>query len=227
MKETMIIIPSLDPDEKIIKVVKSLKEVGFNNILVINDGSSKETLKYFEVLKKEFGCDILSYENNLGKGNALKLGYESLLKNKSIKKVISVDGDGQHIVNDVVKVNNNIEEGSITIGTRTFGKGVPFRSRLGNKVSSIIFSTISKRKITDTQSGLRGIMRSDLDKIIRISGSRFEYEMNVLLNLKKISLNLIEIPIETIYIDNNKTSHYKVIKDSFKIFKVIIKNIIS
>lgn len=227
MNKTLIIIPSLNPDEKILTVVKNLKEKGFQNILVINDGSNKEKESYFIKLEKEFNCEIISYEKNKGKGRALKIGFFEVLKKKNIENVITVDGDNQHKAIDVCRVNREIKKGHIVLGSRTFSKEVPFRSRLGNNVISNLFKCISRSNITDTQTGLRGFSIEDLDKVMNIEGERFEYEMNVLLNLDKLSLKVVEVPIETVYIENNKTSHFRVVSDSVKILNRIFKFMIS
>ncbi len=225
LDKILIIVPSLDPDKKLELVVKSLQKVGFSNILLIDDGSEINNKHHFEKLKVESNCILLTHDVNKGKGRALKTGFNYALQNiKNFKAVITVDGDNQHKADDVLKIAQNIEINSITLGVRTFDKGVdiPWRSRAGNIASAFAFRIISGNNINDTQTGLRGFHIENLQDIINVDGERFEYEMNVLLHLKKLNITPIQIPIKTIYINENETSHFNPILDSFKVFKTIL-----
>lgn len=227
MSETLIIIPSLNPDEKILTVVKTLKLKGFTNFLIINDGSEEENNHYFNSLKQDYGCEIITNKKNNGKGNALKQGFNRAIIMVNVESVITVDDDNQHKADDVLNVKKHLKIGHITLGSRIFTKDVPFKSYIGNKISSILFKYITKSNISDTQTGLRGMYIEDLKKIIEIDGERFDYEMNVILNLNRLSLNIVEVPIKTVYIENNETSHFKVITDTLKICSVIFKFLLS
>lgn len=227
MDEIYVLIPSLDPDEKLIKVISSLKKYGFNNILIVNDGSSNKD--FFIKAKEEFSCKILTHSSNKGKGCALKTGFNYIisLQNDSIKGVVTVDGDNQHKACDVLSVKQKLCEvtDTLVLGVRQFKgiENIPLRSRLGNKMSAFIFKILSGENIEDTQTGLRGIPISHLQRFIDIEGERFEYEMNILLQLKKLNLKLIQVPIKTIYLDENESSHFQPINDSIRVFACILK----
>jgi len=104
---------------------------------------------------------------------------------------------------------------------------VPARSRFGNKVTSAVFKALFGMKITDTQTGLRVIPAEFLPTMLEIEGDRYEYETNMLMALKPAGIPLREVGIETVYINENQTSHFRPIRDSLRIYGLIIKFILS
>lgn len=225
--DTTIIIPSLNPDSKLEKVVEGLVEAGYEDIIVVNDGSDAEHIKPFERLDKLKQCTILTHEVNKGKGRALKTAFSYILENRrDIAGVITVDGDNQHQVKDITACRDLMikEKNSIILGCREFsGENVPARSRFGNNFTSFVFRTACGVNISDTQTGLRAIPFMYLNKMLEIEGERFEYETNMLLSLKKFDIPYKEQKIETVYIEENQTSHFNPIIDSIKIYKIILK----
>lgn len=208
-----IIIPSLNPDNKLLNLVNELIEKGLNNIIVVNDGSSKEYNKIYNKLPKE--VRYIKYENNKGKGYALKTAVKELTSEDAF---ITVDSDGQHKVSDVLKVLKELKNNNLVFGARNFKqKNVPFRSKFGNYFSRLAYFTKTLKKCPDTQTGLRGINIKYKKLFLNTNGDRYDFEMNFLCSLKE---KIKYINIETIYEkDNNKKSHFKVIKDSFLIYK--------
>ena len=229
--ENIILIPSLNPDEKLLQLVKSLKELNIEKIVIVNDGSDASCLHIFEKLSREYNCTVLTHEKNEGKGAALKTGIDAINKmGLNIAGYVTADADGQHSPHDIARIagvlNNN--PSSLILGVRDFNKNnVPFKSRYGNKITSVIFLLISGRRCSDTQTGLRGIPFNLTDEILKIDGQRFEYETNMLMQLAKNKINFIEVPIETIYVDNNRKSHFRPFRDSFLIYGQILKFILS
>lgn len=215
MKVT-IIIPSYNPTKKLIKLVSELQEY-FDDILIVDDGSSKETKKIYESIKN---VKILYNETNLGKGESLKKGIKSL---KDTDAFITVDADYQHLPKDVVKIKEALKSNDIVLGTRNFNnKNVPLRSKFGNKFSSIIYKIKTGITLNDTQTGLRGINIKYKDLCLNTIGSRYEYEMNFLYNLAKNKIDFKCINISTIYEDDNKGSHFHAFRDSILIYKWLI-----
>ncbi|MEG1774202.1 MAG: GtrA family protein, partial [Oscillospiraceae bacterium] len=100
---------------------------------------------------------------------------------------------------------------------------VPPKSRLGNKLTSLTFAAVCGLRISDTQTGLRAIPRRALAPLSALEGERFEYETNMLLAARRIGLPIRERTIQTIYIDENATSHYRPLLDSLKILRLILK----
>lgn len=222
-----IIIPSLNPDEKLMLVVHSLIETGFKDIIIVNDGSDKEHAEPFLEAGKLAECTILTHEVNRGKGRALKTAFEyCLLHRKEIDGVVTVDGDNQHRAQDILACAQKMQEEkeAVILGVRDFsGKDVPFKSRFGNHMTSFVFRFACGMKISDTQTGLRAIPFAWLKEMCEVSGERFEYETNMLLTFKKLGISYVEVPIQTVYIDENATTHFHPIRDSIKIYGIIFK----
>lgn len=225
-----IIIPSLSPDTKLIKLVNELINVGFTNIIVVNDGSEKEYDKFFAKVKS-LGCSLCVHDENKGKGQALKTAFKYVKENISnCLGVITVDGDGQHMVKDIIRCAEAMVENTnkLVLGCRIFNsKDIPMRSRLGNKLTCKVFKIFTGLNISDTQTGLRAIPINLLDFYINLNGNRFEYETNMLISSKEKNIELIEVPIETVYLENNKTSHFQPLKDSFLIYKLFFKFVLT
>lgn len=220
-----VIIPSLDPDEKLNNVVNGLLKRGFNDIVLVNDGSREANRFRFDELSKLPQCTVLTHEQNLGKGAALKTAFAYILKNRpNCIGVITVDGDDQHHPDDVAEIARQLKtdsEKAVILGVRDFLQSdVPLRSRLGNRVISMIFGLFCRRHITDTQTGLRAIPFEYLDKFLSLEGERFEYETNMLLALSPLKIPLREAAIRTIYIESNQTSHFKTFADSVRILRM-------
>lgn len=218
----IVLIPSYEPDEKLINLVKELKENKLD-IIVVNDGSKENYNKIFEVVSKK--AKVISYEINRGKGFALKTGFEYIKENYKDYIVITMDSDGQHIVSDAIKLSDYAEKhlDELVIGKRKRNVNTPLRSKIGNRFTMFIYNISTGVSIYDTQTGLRAFSNKLMDFMIEVDGSRYEYEMNVLLQAPSKGIKIKEIDIKTIYIENNKNSHFNTLKDSYRVYKEIIK----
>ena len=222
MKQRIALIPSYEPDEALLEVVKELLENSFT-VVVVNDGSPSSYDGVFAELPKE--VNYLSYETNMGKGYALKHGLKYIKDNfPSESIVVTMDSDGQHKVSDAIKIIATCEkEGGLIVGSRHFGKGTPFKSRFGNWMARTTFLLSTHHKLYDTQTGLRAFDHSLIETMLGVKGNRYEYEMNVLLESISRGIYIKEVAIETIYLNNNAGTHYNPFKDTMRIFKEVIK----
>ena len=222
-----IVLPSLNPDEKFGAVVDGLLESGFENIAIVDDGSKDDEQHWFNSAAEHPQCHVLHHGVNKGKGRALKTAFEYVLeKLPDVEGVITIDGDGQHLLKDIIACGEKLLENpeKVVLGCRNFNlPGIPARSVAGNKTTARLFRICYGIKLSDTQTGLRAISIKYLPKFCRIEGERFEYETNMLLNMKRWGIGFYEQPIETVYEDDNVRSHYNTVKDSLRIFKVMIK----
>ena len=217
--DTYILIPAYRPDHLLIELLINLKKEKFDCI-VVNDGSGE---KFDDVFKEAEKYAIILKQNiNRGKGAALRLGFSYVnLHPNNHNYVITCDADGQHAVKDIVRVNDKLHEtNNVVLGSRKFDKSVPKRSRNGNFMSRLCRTLITKEYVPDDQCGLRGF-------IITLPGDHYEYEMNVICNLQIKRLKFEEVPIETIYLDGNKSSHFKPNLDTFRIQRSIWVNAIA
>ncbi len=225
-KKVTVVIPSLDPDEKLIEVVKGIESVGFEDVVLVNDGSKKENLHYFEEAAAIMPgkVTILHHEVNKGKGAGIKTALRWYLANRPDGLgVVTVDGDNQHHHEDTKAcVLKMLETDTLVLGVRDFsGKDVPTRSKIGNRTASAIFRIFCGMKISDTQTGLRVFPNQVIPLFSEAKGERFEYETNMLLILKPNGIKMTEQKIRTVYIEENKSSHYRTVKDTWRIFKVV------
>ena len=218
----VILIPSYEPDDKLIKLVNNLKKEKLD-IVVVNDGSGKEYDNLFKEIDKK--SKVISYNTNKGKGYALKRGLEYIKENYKNYIVVTMDSDGQHSVKDAINLSNYAENhlDELVVGKRIRSKKTPLRSKIGNGITMLIYELTTGVKVYDTQTGLRAFSNNLMDFMLNVDGNRYEYEMNVLLQAPSNNIKIKEIEIETIYIENNKSSHFNTIKDSYRVYKEIIK----
>ena len=227
MEHLTIIVPCYQPDENLLKVIEGLESNGFDDIVVVNDGSAENTLPFFEDASKHESVTLLTHEVNKGKGRAMKTAFSYVLENipDSIG-VICVDADNQHTIGDILEMSRQMmaNPGFVYIGCRDFNDPkVPWRSRFGNKVTSFIFKYVLRIPVSDTQTGLRGIPREFLQDMIDTKGERYEFETEMLFTLKTNNIPHKETTIETVYIgESNDTSHFHPIRDSWRIYKLIL-----
>ena len=220
-------IPALNPGNSLTTYVDTLISKGYGHILVIDDGSRDEFRPVFDALEKKTECTILRHGINLGKGRALKDAMKYYLENfsGSLNGMITVDSDGQHTVPDVDKVAHALDEHplSLVLGARDFAtKNVPWKSSFGNKCTRIIMKLFIGGDIHDTQTGLRGIPNSLIERYSDLTGDRFEYETVMLMDAIRSKTPITEVTIETVYIDGNSETHFHPVIDSFKIYRVIL-----
>ncbi len=221
-----VVLPSLDPDEKLLAVIDGLLQYGFGDIILVNDGSKPENMHYFETAATHPEVHLLHHEVNRGKGAALKTAFAWCMENRpDCLGVVTVDGDNQHHPADTRACSEKmLETGSIVLGVRDFDQpDVPFKSRNGNKITSAVFKIFVNMIISDTQTGLRAIPANLLPLMNEIHGDRFEYETNMLLVMKDKELPFEEVKIRTVYIEENKSSHFRAFRDSWRIYKLILK----
>ncbi len=219
------IIPTLNPSEKILEVVNGLITHGFKLIIIVNDGSKPEKQYIFDKLNQYQEVEIVTHNINKGKGAALRTAFQYVLSNHpSFDGVVTLDDDGQHKIEDVIACAEALKENknSLIMGCRNFkAKETPFKNRLGNKITVFVFGLAYGVRISDTQTGLRAIPTQHLSIYLNVPGDRFEYESNMLVEAKNNSINFVEVPIQTIYLEKNKASHFNPIVDSWRIYKQI------
>lgn len=220
-----VIIPSLDPDTRLGEVVRSLQTEGFSDILLVDDGSKPENKPFFP---SGDGITLLVHEVNRGKGAALKTALRYILENRpQTRGALTCDGDGQHLARDARSVcEEMLKTGAYVLGVRDFSlPDVPRKSRIGNRASAAMLALVSGVSLRDTQTGLRAIPPSLLAPMAAVSGDRFEYETNVLLELKNMKAAYAQVTIQTVYLDSNKGSHYRPFADSMRIASLLLKYI--
>lgn len=229
--EVPVVIPSYEPDEKLMGLLRELRETGFENLVLVDDGSGQEYEPFFRRAREEFGARVLSHAVNQGKGRALKTAFNYCLKEfEEAPGVITADSDGQHSPECILACVDALlaHPDSLILGCRCFeGEDVPARSEFGNKCTRVVMKYLTGLTISDTQTGLRGIPAFFMERLLMVKGERFEFETNMLLETKEWKIPLVEVPIRTIYIDENRTSHFNPVRDSVKIYMIFGKFLFS
>ena len=225
-----VIVPAYEPDEKMISTIKGLIEAGFHDILVVDDGSSKECNEVFETVEQIAECTLLRHPVNKGKGAALKTAIQYFIENRKDREVVvTVDADGQHLVKDIEAVSKAaLETQKVVFGVRNFSEPhVPTRSKLGNNITATVFRLFFGMKLRDTQTGLRAFPKEYLPDMAVVEGERYEYETNVLLHMNRNRIPFEQVEITTVYIEENRSSHFRAVRDSLRIYALIIKYLFS
>ena len=225
-----IVIPSYEPDERLIALLHDLDAKEMGPVIIVNDGSSEEYDPIFrevESIITKRGGKYISYRPNRGKGRALKTAFSYITENMpDALGCVTADSDGQHTpecINNIIE-NLKAKPDNLILGVRQFEKkDIPWKSWFGNTLTIKVFSYVAGMKVNDTQSGLRGIPFRFMKELIDCKGERFEYEMQMLLECAG-RYDLTEVPIQTIYESKeNHQTHFKPIRDSFRIYKILGK----
>lgn len=222
-----LLIPIYEPTDRVLPFLKQFSEGEFDAFLVVDDGSGEKYADIFEFVRKETVFTVLSYEGNKGKGYALKTGMKELIsKYPNLDTIVTADGDGQHLHDDIIKVAEKAKENpfALVLGVRDWSKAPP-KSASGNKWSARYFWLATQRKISDCQTGLRAIPSDAFDMALNTYGHRFDYEMNFLLPASR-EFGFVEVVINTIYEDGNKGTHFRPVADSLLIMRTPIAYIL-
>jgi putative flippase GtrA len=222
----VFLIPSYKPTDMLCSLLEKLRLANPSHIVIVDDGSGPAYASIFERAKQVAGTSLLTNAVNLGKGAALKHGMNHILVNHPrCAGIVTADADGQHAAADILKVAAALTEnpGRVIFGTRRFGSDVPLRSRFGNTVSRYLYRLFIGLNLSDTQTGLRGLPRRLLELCLSIRANRYEFETEQLVVIKARRMCVQEIPIETIYIEDNRGSHFRPLMDSAQIYFVLLR----
>lgn len=220
----VVIIPAYKPDRTLETIVEQIWQYGYQ-IIVVDDGSGAEYQNVFDKVKNI--AVVLRHPINHGKGAALKTAlYYIKEKIQDPKVIVTMDADGQHLIQDLVKLTefSKLHKNELILGVRDVGREMPLRSRIGNQITRAVFRFISGVKVSDTQTGLRAFGAELVPELLKVEGDRYEYEMNVLMAFAQKGIPIAEIPIHTVYRDKKNTgSHFRAVRDSVRIYKDILK----
>ena len=219
----IVLIPAYQPEASLAALAADLYENGFT-VVIVDDGSGE---RFAPVFAEAAGhALILHHAENCGKGAALKTGSAAIREQLAPPYIIvTADADGQHTPNDILRVSYTAElyRNALVLGSRGFDKDVPLRSRFGNAMTRLVFRLSTGVRVDDTQTGLRAFSDELTEKMLGVSGDRYEYEMNVLLTFAKAGIPLRELRTETIYLNGNASSHFHPLRDSCRIYREILK----
>ena len=222
-----VLIPALNPSAELERLVgELLAQAGVGRLLVIDDGSNAACAAGLAAIAQRDRVELLRHDSNLGKGAALRTGVAHFLRTAATGELlVTADADGQHRTADILAVAQAAAErpGSLVLGSRSFSGEVPRRSRLGNGVTRLIFRLLIGQDIADTQTGLRAIPRVMLPQLLQIRANGYDFELEMLILGARLRVPITNVPIETVYLAGNASSHFHPIRDSAKIYFVFIR----
>ena len=224
--EVPVLIPSYKPGGALETLVQELLDRGVEAIVVVNDGSGPEFDDVFQRVSRSSRVHLLQHAVNLGKGAALKAGLNhALVAFPGCVGVVTADGDGQHHPDDIVRIAGKLggDASGLIMGVRSFGSHVPLRSRLGNNLTRVLMRVTVGQQLADTQTGLRGIPARLIPHLLHVQSAGYEFELDMLLACKYQGCQVTQVPIRTIYLDENKSSHFHPIFDSMRIYFLLLR----
>ncbi|MEZ5232753.1 MAG: bifunctional glycosyltransferase family 2/GtrA family protein [Acidimicrobiales bacterium] len=221
----VVLIPAYEPGPSMIVLIDDLRAGGHRGpVVIVDDGSGEAFADRFAEARAR-GCEVITHPVNRGKGAALKTGFAHIRRTHPGAAVVCADCDGQHAVDDICRVARELEGRTDTaiLGARHFAGAVPARSRFGNTVTRVLFARSTGLRLQDTQTGLRGYPAAMLPWLGQVPGDRFEYELSVLLEAEAAGFALRELPISTIYLDGNRSTHFRTFADSARVYAPLLR----
>ena len=222
---TPIVIPAYRPGEALIGLVQTLLASSRSPILVVDDGSGPDYEGIFQQVASSDRVHLERHAVNLGKGAALKTAMNrALLLFPAAAGVVTADADGQHAPTDILRVAARLEENpdSLVMGVRTF-ENAPLRSWFGNTLTRTLMNAMVGTALSDTQTGLRGIPAELIPHLLALPSTGYEFELDMLITAKHQCCKIVQVPIETIYIGRNESSHFHPIFDSMRIYVLLFR----
>jgi LmbE family N-acetylglucosaminyl deacetylase len=194
-------------------------------VIAVDDGSTDGTRAVLEAAARAAGphVTVLALSPNRGKGVALLEAFRLALARHACTVVVTLDGDGQHRPADIATVVAEWQRGAdLVIGGRGRFEEMPLRSRFGNTMTAAVLRRLYPRCPRDTQSGLRAHDRGLVEAVVEeLSGRRYETELEILLLALSRGRRVTTVPIPAIYLDRNKSSHFRPLVDSARIYRAL------
>ena len=225
--QVVVVIPAYKPAPVLVDIVRELvcaPEVA--GIVVVNDGSGPDYQSIFDAAGEHREVTVLRHAINLGKGAALKTGMNhAACAYAGSAGVVTADADGQHSVSDILATARALGNGSgeLILGTRGFAGEVPLRSRVGNTLTRGVMRAVTGESLADTQTGLRGIPMAFVPELLRSKANGYEFELEMLVACRHAGRPITQVPISTIYIDGNRSSHFNPLLDSMRVYFVFLR----
>jgi putative flippase GtrA len=225
--EYAVIVPAYCPGDALENLALVLSRSAAIAVIVVDDGSGTEHRERFNRIARLPKVHMLRHAVNLGKGAALKAAFNyALCTFPGVAGVVTADADGQHAVEDIQSVGASLTQhpDSMILGARRFDAAdVPLRSRAGNKITRVLVQVLIGQRLSDTQTGLRGIPSSLLPSLLRVAANGYDFELEMLIAAKQLSCPVREEPARTIYIEGNKSSHFNPLIDSLRIYFTLLR----
>ena len=222
-RSTYVILPAYNEGTRIVPVLEAIAEKGYN-MVIVNDGSSDNTLEVITETKRKYPdqIHIFSLMINRGVGVATQTGFDAVFMFNP-KYVVSMDSDGQHSPDDLDNVIMPLVSGEAqaVIGVRPL-KDMPFTRNFANSVMNLLTKIFYKVDVSDSQTGFRAITVDALRKI-DINARGYLISSEFIREVNDNNIPFAEVPIQTIYTPETQAKGTNV-KEAFKILIQMIKH---
>ncbi|MDR3118558.1 MAG: glycosyltransferase family 2 protein [Mediterranea sp.] len=211
-----IIIPTYNNGRTIMQVLR--KVLSFTKqVIVVDDGSTDDTRKLLQ--EARLPITLIQYENNRGKGHALKTGFLKALE-QGFTYAVTIDSDGQHFPEDIPLFIEAIRKhpNALIVGSRNLeSKNMPGGNTFANKFSNFWFYIQTGQPLADTQSGFR-IYPLKLLTGLKAITNRYEAELELLVLSAWHGVELYSIPVRVYYPpEEERVSHFRPVIDFLRI----------
>jgi glycosyltransferase involved in cell wall biosynthesis len=216
-----ILIPAYNAQWTLGSVLKKIESLKID-ILVVDDGSSDETKR----LASENRVQLLEHPVNLGKGAALRTGFQYILQ-KDYQVVITLDADGQHDPAEIpllLGIFQSIKPDILIASRAAEFRKMTFLRRFWNRLGVRAVARFCHSDITDSQSGFR-LIRTEVLKKVDLSTSRFETELELLIKACKKGFSVLSVPINTQKVDGTASSHFRPVTDTWMVCKLFLRSL--
>ncbi|MBR4447393.1 glycosyltransferase family 2 protein [Methanobrevibacter sp.] len=221
--QTYVVLPAYNEATRIQPVIEAIAEKGYN-MIIVNDGSTDNTLEVITESKRKYPDKIHIYSLiiNRGVGVATQTGFDAVLFFNP-KYVVSMDSDGQHSADDLDNVIKPLVTGEAqaVIGVRPL-QDMPFSRNFANKVMNILTRIFYKVNVSDSQTGFRAITRDALRKI-DINAKGYLISSEFIREVNDNGIPFVEVPIQTIYTPETQAKGTNA-KEAIKIFIQMVKH---
>lgn len=217
----VIIIPAYNEEENIATMVKSCKPLGYDSIVVVDDGSTDNTARN----AREAGAMVVSHIINRGVGAATQTGLEAA-KMLDADIAVTIDADSQHKPQDIRKLIDALldRNSDIVIGSRFLNdqNSIPRMRNVFNRIANIITFLLAGIMLTDSQSGLKAFSRRALDTI-KISANGFEFSSEIIREAQHYKLKITEVPVSVVYTPYSLSKGQNLSTGLTTVFRLIIR----
>lgn len=196
MKDIAILIPAYRPDRRLNHLIDGLRQMNFQRIVVVDDGSGA---RYAPVFNEAWlqGARVLYHDRPCGYGASIKTGLRWLCVTASDTGVVVASGDGRHTPTDVGRVASELSAApdALILGTRDMRQSAP-RDRLWGALLRVFFAARTGLWLKDAGSSLRGLPPRAMGQLAVLDGEGREYPMNQLRFAARHG-EIIQVPIAT------------------------------
>lgn len=192
-----IVIPAKDEATRIGNVLGTILQLGYRNVVVIDDGSEDGTA----ALAETYGVKVLRHVLNLGAGAATQTGITYALE-KGAEVIVTIDGDHQHLPEDIENLVAALHEKGtqVALGCRFYGNNpdIPRTRLLYNRAGNLLTFLLTGLRVNDSQSGMKAF-RADFARDIKIRRNGFEFCVEIIQHIRWRKASWCEVPISVIY----------------------------